>query len=328
MTPSPTVHATTFLSRFPNHEHAIAVEEVTADLSSERFHQHFVLRHRPCVIRGAVAHWPAVHEWDADVLRAKVGSTLLGANSAGVLYEPIVEFGPSRIFATPNRMTFAQFLNEVESGDAPRVQVYAERLSVLEPLAADVADLGFLDVAACPPRSYPDRFFFSRRGYTDWHTHQGDETVTAQLLGSKEFLLLPPDRTTFAAMMPMARRGVWKTPSPCWPEDFGRLVPHRVVLHAGDAVYIPMHWWHAVEAVADELNATFARVFGTPMRWMSDVRLANVRLSLKGSLTIAVVDSVRSMRPRHVRALARSAGITAAGVPAALWYNRGPNDLS
>jgi hypothetical protein len=188
-------------------------------------------------------------------------------------------------------------------------------------LTEDLGAIGFLDRDALPAYFYGNRFFISKRGYTDWHVHFGDETLTAQLQGTKEFLLLPPDSATFSTMLGMSRRGVWKTPVPCWPEDFATLRAYRVVLQPGDAVYIPMHWWHAAEAVGDDINITFARVFGTPTRWLSDIRLANVRFSLVASLLFAVAESLRSRRPRHIRPLLRLAWMTARHVRAAIATN-------
>ena len=54
---------TRWLPQFPNSDRALPVEEVDASLSEAEFLERFVLRHRPCVIRGAVSHWRAVGRW-------------------------------------------------------------------------------------------------------------------------------------------------------------------------------------------------------------------------------------------------------------------------
>ena len=187
-----------YLSRFPNYATAADVDELTPGEAAERFFSEFVEAHRPCVVRGAVDHWPAVTDWSVESLRQRAGSCPIGISGPGVLYEPIVEFGVDRFIATPNRMTFGQFLDEAADDASTRVQLYSEHVETLAPLADDLGPIDFLDRDALPSFFYGNRFFASQFGYTDWHLHFGDETLTAQLLGTKEILLLPPDGDTFS----------------------------------------------------------------------------------------------------------------------------------
>ena len=316
----PTMVSTTeLLRRSPNYDNASAIAEVDAtNLTPYEFHNTYVLAHQPCVIRGAAAHWPAITNWDVGSLRAAVGETTMGVQSIGVLYEPLVEYSPKRLSAT-SPMTMNEFLDEIE-GPRPRVQMYAERLTSLEQLSSDLGTFTGIDVSTRRARFYQDRFFLSRRGYTDWHVHTGDETLTAQLVGHKEFLLHEP--AAMKTLLPMAKIGVWQTEPGAWPVSFASLVPRRVVLHPGDVIYIPMHWWHAVEALGDSLNATYAHVFATPWRWMGDLRLQNVRFSVVAALGRSLIESIRSRRPRQLRHVARVLGTVVVGLPAALWHNR------
>lgn len=305
------------MERFPNYSAAQPVQEVEHTIDPARFFEDFVLKHQPCIIRGAVAHWPAT-AWDTATLRELVGDRLVGADSEGVLYEPIVEYSLDRGLRAGNQMTFDQLIDEIETRPVPRVQLYAETLRQLAPLEESIGELSFLDTAKYPPLIYSPRFFFSRRGYTDWHVHFGDETITAQLTGAKEFLLLPPDNKTFDTIHAMAKRGVWKVPPPSWDDAFRDLTPHRAVLQPGDAVYIPMHWWHAAEAVGDDFNTTFARVFRTPARWFADVRIKNVRFSYFALVARCILFSLRAGRPRHVRPLIKATVAIARGIPSTL----------
>lgn len=305
-----------FLRRFPHYADASAVEEITPAEAVERFFSDFVAEHRPCVVRGAVGHWPAVSQWGPEFLREEIGSLPVGTSGPGVLFEPIVEIGLDRLIQPPNKMQFFEFLDEVERSDG-RVQLYSEHLHALEPLRKGLGPVDFLDEGALPSRFYGERFFVSKRGYTDWHVHFGDETLTAQLTGRKEFLFLPPDNSTFSTMFAMARRGVWKIPEASWPADFAALTPYRVVLEPGDAVYIPMHWWHAVEALDDDLNLTFARVFGSPSRWLAEVRLKNVRFSWIACLTSSVSDMLTYRRLRPLARIARLSWMIASGARSA-----------
>lgn len=306
-----------FVDRFPNYDDAIDVEQITPDEASSRFFSDFVERHRPCVIREAVSQWPATKRWQPDFLRDRVGALTVGASGLGVVDEPVVEFSLARLTRSPSHMTFGEFLDQVDEPSRRRVQIYSEHLHALEPLRQDLGSFDFLDRSALPSRFYGDRFFISKRGYTDWHVHFGDETLTAQLTGRKELLLLPPDNATFSTMLAMARRGVWKAPRATWSSDFAALIPYRVVLEPGDAVYIPMHWWHAAEALDGDLNVTLAQVFGSPSRWLADVRLKNVWFSLAQCSMSSVSDAISYRQVRPLTRFARLSWMTARGARAA-----------
>ncbi len=205
------------------------------------------------MVRGAVGHWPAVSQWGPEFLREEIGSLPVGTSGPGVLFEPIVEIGLDRMVQPPNKMQFFEFLDEVERSDG-RVQLYSEHLHALEPLRKGLGPVDFLDEGALPSRFYGERFFVSKRGYTDRHVHFGDETLTARVDGAKGILLLPPDNSTFSTMFAMARRGVWKIPEASWPADFAALDAVSSRARTRRRRVHPDAWWHAVEALDDDLN--------------------------------------------------------------------------
>ena len=89
-----------------------------------------------------------------------------------------------------------------------------------------------------------------------------------------------------------------------------------------------MHWWHAVEAVNDDLNVTFARVFATPLRYVGDVRLANVRFTARAAVAAMLMSSMRAHRPKGRKQLVRQLGFIVAGLPAALLARPGRHPCS
>jgi peptidyl-lysine (3S)-dioxygenase / protease len=50
-----------------------AVAELDTVPDVRTFERTFVARHRPCVIRNAVSHWPAVHKWSLDYITERMG---------------------------------------------------------------------------------------------------------------------------------------------------------------------------------------------------------------------------------------------------------------
>ncbi|MEO0601185.1 MAG: cupin-like domain-containing protein, partial [Myxococcota bacterium] len=207
--------------------------------------------------------------------------------------------------------------DRVDDGLRP-VQLYAEPLHGLTGLEADVRPEELLDPGTEEPILYATRFFMSQRGYTDWHVHYDDETLLVQLVGTKELLLLSPDNRTFCSMLPLSMR---RPGSGRHTRGVERLVPHRVVLEPGDALSIPMHWWHCAEALEDGLNISLAHTFGTPQRWRAEPRLLNTWFSIVIAVINVGAQSVAARRPRGVRPFVRSTAAVVRGAPSALRRN-------
>lgn len=320
-----------WLPRFPNYAHATTIDEVPASISEGEFVGRYVETHQPCVIRGGAKHWPAIEKWNANVFRAAVGHVPVG-ESWGFRYEPMPQYTwdyISEILAPLNsEMTYADFFDEVESDVHAAVQLCSEPLGRLGPLLDDLGGFSFLDLEKRPSRFYPSRLFLARAGYTEWHRHWGDETLTAQILAPKEFLLLPPDQTTFDAMRSMSLRGVWRVPSVYWPSAFAALIPARVVLEPGDVIYIPMHWWHTAESTDNALNISAAVTFRTPLRWLSEMRLPNARASIPLVFGVRALHAVRMRKLAPLLASLELTALSLAGFPLALWKNRNDRDWS
>jgi hypothetical protein len=184
-------------------------------------------------------------------------------------------------------MSAASFFRRMDDVDS--LTAYAVHLDTpgLAPLNEGLGQFNFIDLEkAAPPRvpNYATRMFLYKGSYTDWHFHSSDETITVQLLSRKELLLLPTDNIVFRRM-----RGALQS-SPGWlisletHPEFAGLIPLRAVLQPGDAVYLPVFWWHAFEAVGNELGVTLAFTFGSPLDIQCDPRFAAARSNIRFAL--------------------------------------------
>ena len=295
------------LQRFPGYERARPVEEVDAgSLSKRAFQEEFVNKNRPVVIRRAVRHWTAF-QWDEDTFRQRLGDVEnLFAKDGFLITEPFGEYQGDEGLKKRRRMkraapsmsaeAFFRLMDESES-----LTAYAVPLKTpgLEFFKQALGEFGFVDPDSAPARleNYKPRMFLHKDSYTDWHYHDADETATAQLLSPKELLLLPTDRATFARLWGIL------TKQPGWEistnshSEFREVTPQRVLLEPGDAVYIPVFWWHAVESVDDSLGATLAFTFASPLDVQLDPRFAAARWNLKYVL------SARRQRKRMAKML-------------------------
>lgn len=310
------------LRRFPNYDRAQPLDVVGPEIGEAGFFERYVSVHRACVVRGAARHWPAVAQWNLEMLRGALRDVPVGRNF-GLRYEPMALYSLDtfREMLSPLNgvATYGDFLDMVAARDRPYLQLNSEPLGRLE---ADIGEFSFIDLERRPARYYGDRLFVSRAGYTDWHVHTMDETLTAQICGPKEVLMLSPEPATFDAMYPICRRGVWQVPESYWTKEFASLVPWHAVLEPGDAVYIPMHWWHALEGLDEELNVTMAKTFGTPLAWLGDLRLPNARLAVRLNLAMAAVFSANMRSVDPLWRGAQAAAIALAAFPLSLGRSR------
>ncbi|WAJ35481.1 cupin-like domain-containing protein [Pseudomonas sp. GOM7] len=280
------------LSRFPNYARCGAVDEVDAlSISRADFTHHFVNRNRPCLVRNAVRHWPAFERWQAldylarhshnkpVVVRSQVVPEVIGWARPEVKAE-LTAYANS----VYRDMPFHEFLDGLRVGSGPWVadSCRFSEGSAIEPMQQDVGGLPFMPTLG-KSLAYPaHRSFLYRDSYTDWHFHVTDETFMAQVVGTKEVLILPPDEAAWRALRPVI-------------EDTGRLYdidterfpgtqalqPLRAVVEPGDALYIPVYWWHAVQSLDEAYGATVAATFRTPLHVSGDIRSPIARRVLR-----------------------------------------------
>jgi hypothetical protein len=270
------------LRAVPNFHSAFAVDvEQGERLDARTFERRYVLRNRPCLIKRAIAGWPAFERWrEAGYLASKIGDLEVRASCT-----PRIEgFGlrSRREDASAARMTedaklaarpLRAWLPQLQTPD--RDVLFVE----LRPADAGVRPLGDDLVAAGerfpflphPPRP---RFFYSgwavmlyKNSYSDWHFHPGADAIMCQVLGTKDVLLLPPTQRSWDQIVPV-HRAQWKvygvdvTKMPA----FGEVHPYHAVVEPGDGLFLPLHWWHAVQARPREFGITVPVTWDSPFR--------------------------------------------------------------
>jgi hypothetical protein len=108
---------------------------------------------------------------------------------------------------------------------------------------------------------------FYKNSYSDWHFHPGNDAMMCQVMGTKDVLLLPPTQESWRQIVPIHVQewkvyGVDTTKHPAY---LG-VRPYRVVVEPGDGLFIPVNWWHAVQARPGEFGATVPISWDSPFR--------------------------------------------------------------
>ncbi len=270
------------LSLTPNYANAMPVDIVRADQISERdFYRHYVAQNRPCLLEGAIAHWPAFKQWhDISYLKQATDNAVVGVRS-----EPMWEFGPTASHdqadidkhnaAILEQMPLHDFF-ERAARQPEQLVLHSMPVAPGTPLQGLLKDIGKFQFLPNPGKSrayVPFRAFCYRNSYTDWHFHPADEALMTQVVGDKEVLMYPPDNLVWDALDPVrqAEGELYGIDLARFPKA-GALRPLRAVVKAGDALYIPVYWWHAVQSADDKFGITVAATFSSPLHVAGDLR--------------------------------------------------------
>jgi hypothetical protein len=237
-----------------------AVEFDAAKLDGLTF-QEMVTTHTPCVIRNAIAHWPAFHKWhDKAYLQARCGK-----------YR--VSFSPSGNYLSAKRsqprreMSFSEALDILHSD-----QTHVGSLGGVElgsngefaELMQDIAGFCFLPRRPAPLVYPAQRFFIYRNAGTSWHDHLLDETLMCQVVGSKRVGLLREERAHDAIVRPILYGESYyddKVSIDCVQP----LQWLNATLNQGDALYIPPSWYHGVAPASPLFGITAAMCWRSPL---------------------------------------------------------------
>ncbi|WP_296718004.1 cupin-like domain-containing protein [Erythrobacter sp.] len=238
------------------------IREVTAPLAADAFD---ALRAevRPVVMRGLVAHWPAVaaaRMSDRAIVDYLCRETAL--RPVGAIAASASEQG--RFFYTHDltRLNFVRasgrlefFLNDLLSAaampDAPAMAVQSEDIAGLLPAFADANRLPLL------PHVAP-RIWIGNRIRVAPH-YDAKENVACCVAGRRRFTLFPPEQIANLYPGPFELTPAGTPVSmvdPAAPDlarypRFAEAAQHAstATLEPGDAIYIPYGWWHGVESL-------------------------------------------------------------------------------
>lgn len=231
------------------------------DLSGDDFLNDHYVPMVPVAVPGAAAGWPAAR-WTPERLVELVGDvpvTFQGSRIGDPEFELMKD-------AHRRTMPFPAFMASILStdGNESYLTAYnsADNRDALAPLERDLGHLGrYLTRAHGMPWIGP------RGTFTPLH-HDLTNNLLIQLVGRKRLLLVSPAATPFLANERHVFSEVHDLESEAHlarhPQARG-VIRHEVVLEPGDALFIPVGWWHQVSSLDFSVMYTC-----TNFRWPND----------------------------------------------------------
>lgn len=236
-------------------------------LSAEVFRDEHYAANWPVVLAGAIADWPAVRLWTPDYLKRKVGARpveVQARRNADADYE-------RRMADHRAVMSFDAFIDQVTESVAANDTYLTAYNSAAnrEAFGLLVPDLGFLDAfltrEADEPHGMP--WIGGAGSFTPLH-HDLTNNLLLQVRGRKTVLMAAPGETprlyndhhVYSRVRDLTEPGIVER----FPKLDGLRV-HRLTLEPGDALFIPLGWWHQVTAQDFSVSVTH-----TNFHWPND----------------------------------------------------------
>jgi hypothetical protein len=241
---------------------------------------------RPCRIRGALAHWPALatpapgaqdrrwcrlaYLWRAAGKRT-VPIEVGGSGSGGYLAPAFaLQLTPLSVFletvVAPSVREFLNGAGASREATAPPAAAYLAQHALLDFVPSLGADIGEPDYIACATNEGDGGHVSAKAWlgplgtYTNFH-NDPTHNLLAQVVGVKRVRLFPPQAA--AALRPAPPplqntatlpRETFSNPALVAAFPFPML---ETVLHPGDMAFIPKGWWHEVEALTPSFSVSF-----------------------------------------------------------------------
>ena len=226
-----------------NGNNSIGRVDVVDPMTREHFLRTFEDMNRPVIVDEVVRSWPAYATWTTEHIREKCGS-----NSVTVRTYPngVERWHGYRVALLEEVLAYAEGGNNLEP-------IYLARGAVNETIPQIANDLRIPEFV--PPGSVElNTIWIGRSSFTRLHYHVGVEAASCLLRGEKRFWLWPPSAREHLKPYSSLKSTFNYSRLLVGPQDLDRIPGGiSVLLSAGQILYIPVGWWHAVEG-SDELS--------------------------------------------------------------------------
>lgn len=220
----------------------------------DAFYRHHYEANRPAKLTGIIDHWPALSRWSLDHFAKVAGDAVVEAQVER-------ERDPDYELAKDDHRRLVRFGELIEwlRGDTPSNDIYltacnnGTNAAALSVLWDDMAPIALLD--GTRPR---DGFFWlgPRGTLTPWH-HDLTNNLLVQVMGRKRVRMAPP--WAFARMR-NSRHCFSDWGNEALPAGHGdSAVPPVLesVIGPGEAIFLPVGWWHQIEALDLSTSMSF-----------------------------------------------------------------------
>ena len=229
--------------------------DVRSSIGRTEFLDQYYFRNRPLHLPRAAAEWPAVVKWrGSDYLTATCGEEII---EVMVNRQSAQTSDQNTADALRRRMTLAEYVSIVEQGPSnEHYMVSRNRFFEKGEAARLLGDLGDLSIVNTHPAPADVRMWFGPAGTITPLHYDDRNNVIVQIVGTKKVRLYAPYDSEF-----MNQIQIWyglTDPRDQPPQLSDRSAAEITLdLCPGDALFIPVGWWHALTAVDTSITLAF-----------------------------------------------------------------------
>jgi hypothetical protein len=243
----------------------VAIERVPS-LEANAFFRHFYAASRPVVLTDTIRRWPQVATWSPAWFRERFGAVPVAVTTDRTT-DPDYD---RNVPAHTRTMTMAAFVDSIDAlGTTNDIYMVARnealRTPPLSALLAEMTDLPpFLSPAHLP--GCVSLWLGPAGTRTPLH-HDTSNILFCQIHGQKRLHLCAPWERDLLA----GARDMYSDCDPAAAPGTAGAMPasvrmYEVLLSAGEALFLPVGWWHQVLALTPSISLSFTN-FARPNRF-------------------------------------------------------------
>lgn len=235
------------------------IAEVRDVLDPQRFFEEFYFRNEPLVIRSVRTSWWPFESFTLSSITEKFGDQVVRVMTGRSRYRE-ADADPEANSAEMRLSDYIRYVREAVGDDQYLIGLNRALEGGLLPLVENLAPLvGVLEDSFRPDAGLPTVWIGPKGTISNLHFDTSN-VFNVQVEGSKRFVLIPSDNTCYL----YNSRGIFSevdvlNPDPVLHPLYARAERYEVELNSGDAIFIPVGWWHFVEALAPSVSVAFNR---------------------------------------------------------------------
>jgi ribosomal protein L16 Arg81 hydroxylase len=234
-------------------------DSINKNLSPDDFYQQHFWRNTPVVLQNLMADWPALNKWTPEFFLHSYGNEIIEITSereSDPLFE--VNLDHHRL-----RIRMRDYIRRIQQCSEATNDFY---LVAKNGLMANEALRGLLDDIRCPAgfldpadaNSQNIGLWFGPAGTVTPLHHDGSNILLAQVRGRKLIKLISPFfldylYNTRACFSEVDLANIDYETFPLMK----KVEVLTIILEAGDALFIPVGWWHWVKALQVSISLSF-----------------------------------------------------------------------
>ena len=243
----------TLADRLTREEDALQLPTIDA-IDGDTFYRDYYALGRPVKLTGLISDWPALTRWSLDYFSDIAGDRVVEAQ---VMRDSAADYELAKDqHRRPMRFSeFVDWLRRTESSNDIYLTAYntGQNAVALAPLWKDMRHIALLREMA----THDGFLWIGPKGtLTPWH-HDLTNNLLVQVVGEKRVQMAPP--WAWARMRNsqhcFSDWGMHELTA--GPGDATRPPVIETVIGPGEALFLPVGWWHAVEALSLSVSVSF-----------------------------------------------------------------------